>query len=262
MKILQNSGMALVLLATVLLIGSLFFADYRLKYRDLEQYVSNEQLAYLKEPATNVIGDLYHSKFRFLDDLENIFDEANEAVKAEFGIKPEEIDSFLEEFSGGGAFSYRSQQWEGFYDSTNEKESFKIQQLKSYTSWFDQQEFESAEALKEKLTPAVQSINNSLLNQKGFSSYQIKNLKMSLTKAASVGLVPANRLLFLWLTIGLGIAGGLLYILPKLLAPPGIKNNHVFHSSNKNRGWVGITIGILCGTLLVSGVHYRVVPDC
>ncbi len=49
-------------------------------------------------------------------------------------------------------------------------------------------------------------------------------------KHSSRGPVRSNPLLFWLLTIGLGILGGLLYILPKFRGLPGIKNNHIYHS--------------------------------
>ena len=50
-------------------------------------------------------------------------------------------------------------------------------------------------------------------------------------KAASTGLLPNNSGLFFWLTIGLGILGGLLFILPSFNLIPGIKNDGIYHSS-------------------------------
>ncbi|ARS35562.1 4Fe-4S binding protein [Pontibacter actiniarum] len=67
----------------------------------------------------------------------------------------------------------------------------------------------------------------------------------ALTKVASQGFVQSNKLLLLFLTVVLGAAGALLYILPKHRGEPaGVRNNGVMFSSNKSRGWVGITLGV------------------
>jgi len=58
-----------------------------------------------------------------------------------------------------------------------------------------------------------------------------KEYLLNTVKQSSVGPVQAQPLLFWLLTIGLGILGGLLYILPKFRGLPGIKNNHIYHSS-------------------------------
>ena len=58
-----------------------------------------------------------------------------------------------------------------------------------------------------------------------------KDYIFNTTKASSVGMLAENPLLFFFLTFGLGIVGGLLYILPIFNLIPGIKNNHIYHSS-------------------------------
>jgi len=56
--------------------------------------------------------------------------------------------------------------------------------------------------------------------------------------------VRANPWLFMGLSIGLAVLGGLMYNLPKYREEPvGIKNNGIFHSAMKNRGWMGMITG-------------------
>ncbi|WP_162417466.1 4Fe-4S binding protein [Cyclobacterium roseum] len=65
-----------------------------------------------------------------------------------------------------------------------------------------------------------------------------------LTKNASEGPVSASPLLFLFLSIGLAVFGGLLYILPlHRNETAGIKNDGIYFSSMKARGWLGIVTG-------------------
>lgn len=65
-----------------------------------------------------------------------------------------------------------------------------------------------------------------------------------LAKAALSSPVKENPWLFLMLSIGLAAIGGLLYNIPKHRdEPAGVKNNGVFHSAMKNRGWMGMITG-------------------
>ncbi|MCB0677402.1 MAG: 4Fe-4S binding protein, partial [Saprospiraceae bacterium] len=73
---------------------------------------------------------------------------------------------------------------------------------------------------------------------------KIKQTRFPVAKAASQGLLPDNSWLFFLLSIGLGILGALLYILPKNRHLPGIKNNHIYHSPMHSRGWLGIATGL------------------
>ena len=89
--------------------------------------------------------------------------------------------------------------------------------------------------------------------------WMIKDYTINTIKAAGDGLVSNNPLLFLFLTFGLGIIGGLLFIIPKFRAMPGIKNDHIYHSSLTRGLTLTPRLGILLVTivgLLIYGVKY------
>lgn len=66
----------------------------------------------------------------------------------------------------------------------------------------------------------------------------------ALAKSSISSPVRENSWLFLGLSIGLAVLGGLLYNFPKHHdEPAGIKNNGIFHSAMKNRGWMGMITG-------------------
>ena len=73
---------------------------------------------------------------------------------------------------------------------------------------------------------------------------KIKQTRFPVAKAASQGLLPDNSWLFFLLSIGLGILGALLYILPENRHLPGIKNHHIYHSPMHSRGWLGVATGL------------------
>ena len=58
-----------------------------------------------------------------------------------------------------------------------------------------------------------------------------KDYLFGVVKSASVGPIAQNPWRWFMLTFGLGILGGLLYILPKFIPLPGIKNNAIYHNS-------------------------------
>jgi len=69
-----------------------------------------------------------------------------------------------------------------------------------------------------------------------------QDLTFPLLKATINSPVKDNQWLYFFLTFGLAIIGGLLFILPdyKLLGPPGIKNNALFQHAATNKGWIGM----------------------
>ena len=65
-------------------------------------------------------------------------------------------------------------------------------------------------------------------------------LSYEIAKKSGKGFIKENPALLWFLTFGLGIIGALLFILPNLilLGKPGIKNDHIYHQSATNRGFI------------------------
>jgi len=78
-------------------------------------------------------------------------------------------------------------------------------------------------------------------------------------KSSGSGFFSDNIGLFFFLTFGLAIIGGLMYIIPIFLKLPGIKNDHIYHSSLTRGLRVTLRGVILVGTIiavLLYGVWY------
>ncbi len=95
-------------------------------------------------------------------------------------------------------------------------------------------------SFKEVLKESQQSLNNKasvgLPEGVGEWDYKLGDWKISeytnsVVRGTAYGPVQKNPLLFLFLTFGLGIIGGLLFIIPKFLEPEGIKHNGIYHNS-------------------------------
>ncbi len=66
------------------------------------------------------------------------------------------------------------------------------------------------------------------------------DLATAIRKKSGYGFIPENKGLMWFLTFGLGIIGALLFIVPQVvtLGPKGIKNDHIYHQSSTNKGWI------------------------
>ena len=90
-------------------------------------------------------------------------------------------------------------------------------------------------------------------------SWQIKEYLSGITQASATGPVAANPWLWWLLSIGLGIVGGLLYIIPKFRKHPGIKHDHIYHSQmtkGLNLTLRSIVLGAAILGALAFGVYY------
>jgi polyferredoxin len=91
------------------------------------------------------------------------------------------------------------------------------------------------------------------------ASWRFKDYTYQATRKSAAGPVASQPLLFFFLTFGLGILGGLLYILPKFRLIPGIKNDHIYHHSmtrGVSLGWRSFFLGAVMISMLLYGVFY------
>jgi ferredoxin-type protein NapH len=88
------------------------------------------------------------------------------------------------------------------------------------------------------------SYNDVLKEQSKWDEVIWDDYSFSLAQASVSSPVRDNPWLFMGLSIGLAVLGGLMYNLPKHQdEPAGVKNNGIYHSAMKNRGWMGMITG-------------------
>lgn len=130
--------------------------------------------------------------------------------------------------------------------------------------------FAMTDALKETFNSAQASINTQVESSgipEGVQEWDYKlgdwkfkeYFKPELFRDASIGPVSSNPYLYLLLTVGLGLLGGLLYILPKFTEIPGIKHNGIYHSPmtrGLNVGWRTFALTATVVSILLYGMSY------
>ncbi len=120
--------------------------------------------------------------------------------------------------------------------------------------------------LKKTLKDAQQSLEEKAKNgipegvyEWDFRMGNTKDYMFGVVKSASVGPIAQNPMRWFMLTFGLGILGGLLYILPKFISLPGIKNNGIYHNS-LTRGLQfnirSIFLGLTIAGTIIYGIFY------
>lgn len=86
--------------------------------------------------------------------------------------------------------------------------------------------------------------NQLLKNQSLWDKVIWDDYSFVLAKAAVESPVRSNPWIYLFLSIGLAVLGGLLYVIPSHVGESfGVKNNGIFHSSIKGKGLLGLLTG-------------------
>jgi polyferredoxin len=85
--------------------------------------------------------------------------------------------------------------------------------------------------------------------------WTFKDYTLYTAKDAHTGVLAENPMLFFWLTFGLGILGGLIYMIPEFSRIPGIKNNHIYHNS-MTRGLQMTSRSVFLGVAVIGIILY------
>jgi polyferredoxin len=215
---------------------SFFWSGYQLTPEIVKSQISDEKKASaLLLETKEIVAPEPSSNFKFVADLSAAFERVNEKQLATFSLSNTELDKLA---------SYNKEKFsissvDSVFKGADEQSAFKRKAFRDNGSWLDGQAIS-----REQIQNVADNIKKySIISQYGFDRYAIKDLKYSLTKAAAISPVKSNPKLHLFLTFGLCIIGSLLYILPKLQMPPGIKNNGIFFNVMKNVQWLGILTG-------------------
>ncbi len=242
--LIKNTGLILFIAGFTFFNVIFFMSDFRLTEDILQENLTDESTyESVQQSAASMVGKIYPYNLPFLDDLDEAIFEANQHIQARYGITDEEINQIVGQYEGKENISFSVENAKSELTGEGDATEFKQKIFGDYTSWMDGQTFDNPEALEKQLSNTVNNINNNVIRQKGIDEYEIKDLKTSITKDATIGLVERNPVLALFLTYVVAIAGALMYLLPKLEKLPGIKNDGIFFSKMKNRGWLGVLTG-------------------
>ncbi|MCA6378273.1 MAG: 4Fe-4S binding protein [Cytophagales bacterium] len=236
MKYLKTIGLLLFVIGFALFNVSLFWSDYQLTPEIVKSQISEEKKASaLLLETKEIVAPEPSSNFKFIADLSAAFERVNERQLAIFSFSDTELDKLA---------SYNKEKFtiasvDSVFTGNDEQSTFKRKAFKDNGSWLDGQA-----TSREQIQTVADNIKKySIISQFGFDRYAVKDLKYSITKAAAISPVKSNPTLYLFLTFGLCIIGSMLYILPKLKLPTGIKNNGIFFNVMKNVQWLGILTG-------------------
>ncbi|ADR23568.1 hypothetical protein MATR_25780 [Marivirga tractuosa] len=247
LKLVHKIGLIVFTIGFITYLSLFFLGQYRLDKSDLKQSVGDQSFSVVDKYAQNIYGIQYDDQFSFVSDFKSILSQANEEIKSKFEISTY-VARKIANSTEGNSFQQSAIE-KGIGSPEGEVGKWQIKQLTDYTGWMEGREYESSEELAAQLEKVISDVNNSIISQKGFSQDNINNKAFTIAKKSEVGPVAQNPWLWLLLAIGIPIIGAIMYLLPRLKTQhAGIKNDGIFHSALKNRGW----IGILLGTFLIS----------
>lgn len=246
MRAIQLTGLGLFLIGFGIFLSAFFMADYKISEKDFTAIVGHEGKAQgILTFTPEIINKHYSSNFGFVGTLQKGINTYNRQQMMLFGIKEVEMDILISEL-GEPPYQFSLENFDYIYPAINPSTTFKRRKFGEFGSWLGGRTYDSKETLKKDLMSIADNINQyGIINEVGIDRYQARDIRYAATKKASYGPIKSNRGLFLLLCYLLPIVGAVMYLLPKyqLDGPAGVKNNGIFHSALKNKGWLGIGLG-------------------
>jgi len=249
LQLMRKLGLMLFILGMVIFVSMPFIGSYSLSTQSILETFSNknERVALkLIQIATEdgMLNTSYSNSMAFVLDFAKLLEKYNlqtkEDVAKEKGLTPEEINQIISESILTGQVSYSKE----IIESVLADQSQKIKVVNDATNWMyiTNKKYDNIDDFKTDFNNKISDINTE--NAKEFLVYDNKYTRFDITERSAIRIVSENKLLFFFLTFGLGTIGALVFIISGLfLEPqPGIKNNGIFFQSATNRGWVGILV--------------------
>lgn len=266
-KHIRSVGLIIFLAGFALFLGLFFMPRYKLTPESLQA-----AMGYPEEPAPNaaaqtlpddvvpvmnpprlyqivleearfMLGETYYLNPVFISELQEVFDRSNEQAKQVYGISSQDLERIAKAIKEENNLEYdtslAARQLTGKESFLEEKQEL----LQKFTAELQGRQFKNTKELTTGLNNALAGLPEEIVREKGLDPYGQGSLKTSLAKHSVHGLLAQHTLLFFLLAFGLPVLGALMYILPAVETEPGIKNNGIFKSSLKNRGWIGILLG-------------------
>jgi Pyruvate/2-oxoacid:ferredoxin oxidoreductase delta subunit len=236
MKYLKTIGLSLFVIGFALFNVSFFWSSYQLTPEIVKSQITDEKKASaLLFEIKEIIASESASNFKFITELSAAFERVNTKQLSTYELSSAELDRL----ASYNKLKFTIASVDSIFIGDDEQSVFIRKAFRDNGSWLDGQA-----TSREQIQNVADNIKKySIISQFGFDRYAVKDLKYSLTKAATISPVKSNPTLYLFLTFGLCIIGSLLYILPKLQLPPGVNNNGIFFNVMKNVQWLGILTG-------------------
>ena len=120
-------------------------------------------------------------------------------------------------------------------------------------------EFTGMLDLSSKVSSAIENANATHTKNKEYDKKiytKPSDMTTLIAKDSGNGYIAENKGMMWFLTFGLGIIGALMFIIPQVvtLGQKGIKNDHIYHQSSTNRGWIAWLVFYLFSFLLSCAI--------
>lgn len=247
MEIIKKIGLYIFIIFFGLFIALPLMTHFRFDQANIEAVTAKTKeahQAYLPKALNEIKGEELGGKFSFFPRMNQIFKKINQSVQEDFGVEENAINKFIQAAKETSAGTITVSE-ASHKNAVSQMPEGVQQTISDYTNWLIGRTYESEDQYNSQIRDAVNNAVNGYVNNQKIAGEDKKFYLDILSEQASKGLFWENKNLFFFLIYGVGILGGLMFIIPMFYdGEPGIKNDRIFHDKLKNQGWIGMSFGI------------------
>ena len=242
---LKKLGFTFFVIAVIAFISLSFLIDISFNDKDVSGLLeeNNKGLA-------NIVSTIEPTPaYKMPGALRNAFNQYNEVIVNEYGIKDEQLNNFIEKL-GSDASKFDTAVVEGYFG----KEHFLTTKFLENTSWMIGRDWQDFDQFKSNLNDKVKYVNQAVISEYGLGAEKQDGMVLSLMTLGAPDFLKTG--LWAFLIFGLALAGGFIHFIPLWRKKPGIHNDHIHHNKSQTRQWPAIIVFACLIAFYIFLYHY------
>ncbi len=249
LKTLRFIGLVVFVASVFIFIATLGIGSYSLTENVIKEKFSGKPervIATFENVAKErkVLNKEIENPFSFNNEITALLETYNTKItsdiETEKGLSKAEINQIFSKSIIDNKVNYSKTVLESVFQNNSDK----VRLVDEATNWMysSAKKYEKVADFKNDFNNKIADINRN--NAQEFLLDDNKYTKFDIAKSSITGSLKENKILYLFLTFGLGVIGSLLFIITGLFLEPiaGIKNNGIYLSEATNRGWVALFV--------------------
>lgn len=249
LKTLRFIGLVVFVASVFIFIATLGIGSYSLTENVIKEKFSGKAERVITTftnvaKERKVLNKEIENPFSFNNEITALLETYNTKItsdiETEKGLSKAEINQIFSKSIIDNKVNYSKTVLESVFQNNSDK----VRLVDEATNWMysSAKKYEKVADFKNDFNNKIADINRN--NAQEFLLDDNKYTKFDIAKSSITGSLKENKILYLFLTFGLGVIGSLLFIITGLFLEPiaGIKNNGIYLSEATNRGWVALFV--------------------
>lgn len=263
LKTLRFIGLVVFVASVFVFIATLGIGSYSLTENVIKEKFSGKPervIAIFTNVAKEreILNKEIENPFSFNNEIAALLETYNTKItsdiETEKGLSKDEINQLFSKSITDNKVNYSKTVLESVFQNNSDK----VRLVDEATNWMysSAKKYEKVADFKNDFNNKIADINRN--NAQEFLLDDNKYTKFDIAKSSITGSLKENKILYLFLTFGLGVIGSLLFIITGLFLEPiaGIKNNGIYLSEATNRGWVALLVFVFLVSFYVLLYFY------